>query len=122
MVRVRSKHIKPEMAVRRALHALGFRCRLYASGLPRSPDLVFPAGRKAIFEHECFWHGHDRRYELTQPKSNFAFCRTRLEANVAGDARVKRKLRAADWSVATVWDFAARRDALLTHNLRFLRD
>jgi DNA mismatch endonuclease (patch repair protein) len=121
MARVRSKNTKPEMTVRQALHALGFRYRLHARGLPGSPDLVFPARRKAIFVHGCFWHGHDCRYGLAQPKSNVAFWRTKLEANMARDARVKRKLRAAGWSVATVWECAVRRDAWLTRILRFLR-
>lgn len=56
MARVRSKDTKPEMAVRRLVHRLGYRYRLHRRDLPGSPDLVFPGRRKVIFVHGCFWH------------------------------------------------------------------
>lgn len=121
MARVRSKDTKPEIAVRRALHALGFRFRLHVKDLPGSPDLVFPARGKVIFVHGCFWHGHSCRNGRAQPKSNVAFWRAKLQMNIARDAKVKRKLRAAGWSVATVWECAIRNGTWLRRIELFLR-
>ncbi len=121
MSRIRSKDTKPEVVVRGALHALGFRFRLHVRGLPGSPDLVFPGRHKIIFVHGCFWHGHCCRYGLAQPKSNVDFWRAKLAANVARDARVKRRLRAEGWSVATVWECTVRSGSWLRRMVRFLQ-
>jgi len=59
MRRIRSKDMKPELAVRRLVHGLGYRYRLHRKDLPGKPDLVFGPKRKAIFVHGCFWHGHE---------------------------------------------------------------
>ncbi|WP_281178707.1 very short patch repair endonuclease [Sphingomonas soli] len=58
MARVRNRDSKPEMLVRRIVHAMGFRYRLYDRRRPGTPDLAFSARRKAIFVHGCFWHRH----------------------------------------------------------------
>jgi DNA mismatch endonuclease (patch repair protein) len=58
MRRVAQRGSKPEMVVRRALHASGKRFRLHRRGLPGSPDIVFPARRAVVFVHGCFWHKH----------------------------------------------------------------
>jgi DNA mismatch endonuclease Vsr len=55
---IRAKNTAPELPVRRALHRHGYRFRLHASNLPGKPDIIFPARRKAIFVHGCFWHQH----------------------------------------------------------------
>lgn len=59
MAAIKGKDTKPELAIRRALHALGFRYRLHATGLPGKPDMVFPQYQAIIFVNGCFWHGHD---------------------------------------------------------------
>ena len=59
MSRIRGRDTKPELLLRRGLHAAGLRFRLHAPGLPGRPDLVFPRHRAAILVHGCFWHGHD---------------------------------------------------------------
>jgi DNA mismatch endonuclease (patch repair protein) len=56
MSRVRSKDTKPEMAVRRLVHGMGYRYKLHDGSLPGTPDLVFPVRGKIIFVHGCFWH------------------------------------------------------------------
>jgi len=121
MSRIRGKDTKPELVVRSALHALGFRFRLHVRGLPGSPDLVFPGRRKVVFVHGCFWHGHRCRHGLAQPKSNVGFWRAKLAANIARDARVKRQLRADGWSVATAWECTVRNGSWLPRLLRFLQ-
>lgn len=55
---VRGKDTKPEMAVRKLVHGMGFRYRLHVSKLPGKPDLVFAKLGKVIFVHGCFWHQH----------------------------------------------------------------
>jgi DNA mismatch endonuclease (patch repair protein) len=58
MSRVRGKNTATELTVRRMIHALGYRFRLYRRDLPGTPELVFPGRRKGIFVHGCFWHRH----------------------------------------------------------------
>src|SRR5689334_14521884 len=58
MSRIRSKDTSPELRVRKALHAAGFRFRLHRGDLPGKPDIVLPKHRFAIFVHGCFWHSH----------------------------------------------------------------
>ncbi len=105
MSRVRSKDTKPEWTVRRLAHSMGYRYRLHDARLPGKPDLAFPARRKAIFVHGCFWHRHGKRCPLTRlPKSRLDFWRPKLERNHERDAINRRLLRAAGWQVLTVWE------------------
>lgn len=59
MRRIRKTDTKPEMIVRRTLHAIGFRYRLHHKQLPGDPDIMLPRHGKVIFVHGCFWHRHD---------------------------------------------------------------
>ena len=105
MARVRSSHTAPEMAVRRALHARGFRYRLHRNDLPGRPDIVLSHHRLAIFVHGCFWHGCtqcDRG--LRRPKNNVTFWSSKLEQNRARDERNVMALEALGWRVAIVWE------------------
>ena len=111
MSRVRSKDTKPEWIVRRLVHGLGYRYKLHDAALPGKPDLVFPARRKVIFIHGCFWHRHGARCPLTRlPKSKLDFWRPKLERNRERDQRNKRLLRAAGWRVLTIWECQLSRD------------
>lgn len=119
MSRVRGKDTGPEWIVRRLVHSLGFRYRLHGSGLPGRPDLVFPARRKAIFVHGCFWHRHGVRCPLTRlPKSRLDFWKPKLEQNRRRDALNLRRLRAAGWTVLTVWECQLRDSAALSDRIR----
>ncbi|XAZ32264.1 very short patch repair endonuclease [Paenarthrobacter ureafaciens] len=73
MAKIRSVDTKPELLVRRTLHAAGYRYRLHDSRLPGRPDLVFPARHKVIFVHGCFWHAHDCPVGTRVPKTNTQF-------------------------------------------------
>src|SRR3546814_13613381 len=59
---IRGKDTKPELLVRRALHAKGFRFRLHVKDLPGRPDIVLRKQQAVVLVHGCFWHGHDCRY------------------------------------------------------------
>ncbi|MBR0847546.1 DNA mismatch endonuclease Vsr [Bradyrhizobium diazoefficiens] len=100
---IRGKDTGPELALRRLLFGLGYRYRLHAKDLPGSPDLVFRAGRKVIFVHGCFWHGHHCRAGR-HPKTRPAYWRERFAKNQRRDIRNVRSLRRLGWSVLTVWE------------------
>lgn len=104
---IRGKDTKPEMMLRRGLHALGFRFRLHDRKLPGTPDLVFPKYHAVILAHGCFWHGHDCHL-FRLPGSRTEFWRTKIERNRAVDARTQLALRDAGWRVGTVWECAMR--------------
>ncbi len=104
MSRVRGKNTKPEMAVRRLIHGMGYRYRLHAADLPGRPDLVFRKRKKVIFVHGCFWHRHPGCKLTRTPKSRVQFWRNKLEANHERDLRNQEKLRADGWKVLVVWE------------------
>src|SRR5262245_13588963 len=86
MSRVRGRDTRPEMLIRRGLHARGYRFRLHARELPGRPDLIFPARRAVLFVHGCFWHGHScPMFRL--PLSRQEFWAAKIEANRVRDAR-----------------------------------
>ncbi|WP_339160526.1 very short patch repair endonuclease [Methylobacterium bullatum] len=100
---VHSKNTKPEVALRSALHAKGYRFRLHAKDLPGRPDVVFRKRKACIFVHGCFWHRHGCS-KTTSPKSNAAFWNSKFEANVARDARSIELLMQSGWRVLVIWE------------------
>jgi DNA mismatch endonuclease (patch repair protein) len=106
MRRIRGKNTKPELIVRRALFALGYRYRLHGDELPGKPDLVFPKQRKVIFVHGCFWHNHsDSRCKIVRlPKSNSEYWAVKLKKNVARDTLRQSELKKLGWKSLTVWE------------------
>ena len=106
MRRIRNKGMKPEMAVRRLVHGMGYRYRLHRKDLPGKPDLVFPGRRKVIFVHGCFWHQHpDTSCKITRlPKSNLDYWLGKLQRNKERDREHQEKLRELGWDVMTVWE------------------
>lgn len=103
MATVRGCDTRPEMAVRRALHAGGYRYRLHCKDLQGRPDVVLPRHRLAIFVHGCFWHGHDCR-RGRRPTSNTEFWDTKLARNIERDRAAQDALRAAGWTVEVIWE------------------
>src|SRR5262245_6595907 len=81
---IRGKNTKPEMVLRRGLHAEGFRFRLHGPALPGRPDLVFPKWSAVIFVHGCFWHRHNCRL-FKWPSTKSRFWRAKLTGNVSRD-------------------------------------
>ena len=106
---VKGRDTKPEMTVRHAAHALGYRFRLHRKDLPGSPDLVFPRLKKVIFVHGCFWHGHDCARGARAPKTNAEYWQAKIAQNVARDARVLGKLDVLGWETLTIWECELRR-------------
>ena len=114
MAGIRGKDTKPELALRRALHALGFRYRLHVKGVPGKPDIVMPKYNAVIFVHGCFWHRHRGCRYTTTPSSRRDFWTAKFDANVARDIVVRSALSQAGWRVATVWECALRTEAGVT--------
>jgi DNA mismatch endonuclease (patch repair protein) len=104
MSRVRGKDTLPEMKIRQALHALGFRFRLHRKDLPGSPDLVFPRRKKIVLVHGCFWHRHPGCSKATSPKSEQEFWNEKFARNVARDRDVQAALSALGWQVFVAWE------------------
>jgi len=100
---------KPEIVLRKRLHALGLRYVLGGRGLPGSPDLVLPRWTAAVFVHGCFWHRHPKCRYTTMPSTRPEFWQAKFEANVARDNAVRARLLAEGWRVATVWECALRK-------------
>lgn len=103
MSAVRQKNTKPEMAVRRLLHAMGYRYRLHAAELPGKPDVVFRSRRKAVFINGCFWHGHDCS-KGHRPASRSDYWDAKIDRNVARDLDRIERLRTDGWDVLVVWE------------------
>ncbi len=102
MARVRSKNTGPELTVRRAVHAAGFRYRLHGKYLAGCPDLVLARTSVAVFVNGCFWHGHNCKYG-TRPTSNTGYWNAKLDRNIARDRRNVLTLRRQGWRVVVIW-------------------
>jgi len=111
MAGIRGKDTKPELVLRRSLHALGFRYRLHAKGIPGKPDLVLPKYKTVIFVHGCFWHRHPGCRYTSIPTTRPEFWASKFSANVARDSAVRSALLLAGWRVATIWECALRTEA-----------
>lgn len=111
---IRGSNTQPEMLVRKALHARGFRYRLNAKDLPGRPDIVLPKWKTVIFVHGCFWHAHQGCRYFRIPATRTEFWQQKLAANAARDARQVEQLLATGWRVLVVWECALRNDNATT--------
>ena len=103
MSAIRSRNTAPEIFVRKALHALGYRYRLHPKALPGKPDIVLPKYRAIILVHGCFWHNHGcRLFKL--PKTRVDFWKAKLESNVLRDLLTETRLTDLNWRIAVVWE------------------
>lgn len=107
---IRGKNTRPELEVRRRLHASGIRYRLHDASLPGRPDIVIRKLRVAVFVHGCFWHGHTGCPNFKLPSTNPGFWRQKIEGNRTRDARQIAALLEAGWRVVKVWECGVRAD------------
>lgn len=100
----RRRDTKPELAIRRALHGLGYRYRVDVRPLPelnRRADIVFTRLRIAIYVHGCYWHGCPKHFRT--PTRNAEFWQAKIDRNRERDEETTAVLSAAGWDVVTVW-------------------
>ena len=105
---IRGKNTKPELVVRRYLHASGLRFRLHKKGLPGRPDLVLARWNVVVFVHGCFWHGHNGCRYFRVPGTRTDFWVDKIGGNAKRDVRTERQLRELGWRVIVIWECAIR--------------
>jgi len=112
MSRIRSKDTKPEMLVRKFLHAQGFRYKLHDKTLPGKPDLVLPKYKTAIFIHGCFWHGHNSCKYYVVPKTRTEWWLQKINGNIVNDEKAVKALKKDGWKVIIVWECELKPESL----------
>jgi DNA mismatch endonuclease (patch repair protein) len=117
MRRIRSKGMRPELAVRSLVHRMGYRYRLHRKDLPGKPDMVFASRRKVIFVHGCFWHSHGCKLSHA-PKSNLTYWKPKLERNRQRDKKVLAAIKAMGWDALVTWECETRDDIFLAERIR----
>ena len=110
MSQIQAKDTKPEMIVRKFLHANGFRYRLHVKDLPGKPDLVLPKYNSVIFIHGCFWHAHEGCKYFQLPSSNIDYWKPKLLGNKKRDDIHRKKLIDSGWNVITIWECELKAD------------
>ncbi len=104
MSQIRSGNTKPELLLRKFLHANGYRYKLHDKKLPGRPDIVLSKYHTVIFVNGCFWHGHTNCQYFTTPKTNTQWWTNKINRNKANDKKAVKALRKDGWRVITVWE------------------
>ena len=108
MAAIRGKNTKPELALRRGLHSLGFRYALHSSRFSGKPDLVLSKHLAVIWVNGCFWHGHncpDGRI----PNSRADYWGPKIARTRERDRKALEAVREAGWRSLVVWECTFRR-------------
>jgi len=110
MSKVRSSNTTPEIMVRKLLHSMGYRFRLYRTDLPGKPDIVLTKYKTAIFVHGCFWHGCPKcRHAKIRPATNQDYWNDKLDRTLERDRENQCKLRDMGWEVLVIWECETRK-------------
>ena len=104
MSQIKGKNTKPEMLVRKFLHARGFRYKLHDKTLPGKPDLVLPKYKTVIFIHGCFWHGHEGCRYYVVPKTRTDWWLNKINGNILNDQKANIALVNDGWKSITIWE------------------
>ena len=113
MAAIKSKDTKPEIAVRKLLHSLGYRFRLHRKDLPGSPDIVLPKYKTVIFVHGCFWHRHENCKYATSPKTREEFWENKFNANIKRDLEIQEKIKDIGWKSVIIWECEIKNESKL---------
>ena len=116
MSAIKSKNTKPEIVVRKILHSMGYRFRLYGKDLPGSPDIILPKYKTVIFVHGCFWHRHENCKYASTPKIRPKFWESKFGANIKRDKISQKNLIKLGWKIIIVWECELKK----THYLKDL--
>lgn len=101
---IRGRDTKPELIVRKFLHAQGLRYRIAPKDLPGRPDIVLPKYRTVVFVHGCFWHRHPGCRLAATPATRKNFWEEKFKSNVQRDLRIRCDLRKKGWRVLIIWE------------------
>ena len=104
MSQIKAKNTKPEMIVRKFLHAQGLRYKLHDKTLPGKPDLVLPKYKTVLFIDGCFWHGHANCKDYVVPKTRTEWWLNKINRNKSNDANAVKALRKEGWTVISIWE------------------
>lgn len=120
MSQIKGKNTKPEMVVRKFLHANGFRYRLHDRKLPGRPDIVLPKYKTVIFINGCFWHGHKEGKCYIVPKTRTQWWVDKIDRNKANETKNFSFLKKQGWKVVRIWecDLKKKPDKILTSLLQ----
>ena len=118
MSAIKSKNTKPEIAVRKLLHSMGYRFRLHRKDLPGSPDIVLPKYKTVIFVHGCFWHRHENCKYASTPKTRKEFWKNKFKANLKRDTEVQEKIKNIGWQSVVIWECDTRNISFIKKRLR----
>jgi DNA mismatch endonuclease (patch repair protein) len=112
MSQIKSKNTKPEILVRKFLHAHGLRFRLHDPTLPGKPDLVFPKLKTVIFVHGCFWHGHSKHCNISHiPKTRKDYWILKIQKNVDRAKKQEKELKKLGYTVIVIWECQLKSDS-----------
>ena len=115
MSAIKSKNTKPEIAVRKLLHSMGYRFRLHRKDLPGSPDIVLPKYKTVIFVHGCFWHRHENCKYTYTPKTRQEFWENKFNSNKKRDQKIQKEIIDLGWKFIIIWECE-------THNIQPLEE
>ena len=104
MQQIKGKDTKPEMLVRKFLHANGFRYKLHDKKLPGKPDIVLLKYKTIIFVHGCFWHGHRNCKYFVVPKTRTEWWQNKINGNIANDTKAIKALKKEGWKIINIWE------------------
>ena len=104
MSAIKSKNTKPEIAVRKLLHSMGYRFRLHRKDLPGSPDIVLPKYKTVIFVHGCFWHRHENCKYASTPKTRQEFWNKKFKKNIERDLEIQETIKNIEWRSVVIWE------------------
>ena len=105
MAAIKGTNTKPELMIRKGLHARGFRFRLHDRKLPGRPDIVLRRFNAVGFVNGCFWHGHNCSV-FRWPKTRESFWREKIGATIERDRKAVENLQDDGWRIAKVWECA----------------
>jgi len=100
---IKGKDTRPELLIRKGLHARGYRYRLHVKNLPGKPDLVFQKYNALIFVHGCFWHGHGCHL-FKWPSTRKDFWRQKISRNQEKDSESLAALKKEGWRIMVIWE------------------
>ncbi|MCK9437000.1 MAG: DNA mismatch endonuclease Vsr [Synergistaceae bacterium] len=104
MSRIKGTDTKPEMLVRKYLHANGIRYSLHNKTLPGKPDLTLAKYHTVIFVNGCFWHGHKRCKFFVMPKTRTEWWQKKIEETKNRDKKALQYLKAQGWKPIIIWE------------------